>query len=90
MVDPLVHDRFGTLTGTVTSTEGRPLAGLYVSIHRTAYFAITDNEGRYLLQGPLQRRYTVKYFQEWYKDERRLVLLRDGETTTVDVVLERS
>ncbi len=77
----------GTLTGTVTNDQHEPLGGVYITIPGSNRFAITSCDGRYTLYGPPHRRYTVKYFQQWYKTARRLVILCDGETT-VDVVLE--
>ena len=78
----------GTLTGIVTNDQHEPLGGVYVSIPGTDRFDITDSEGRYTIYGPPFRRYTVNYYRKGYKARRRLVILRDGETTTVDVVLE--
>ena len=39
-------------------------------------------------RSPPHRRYTVNFFPPGYKAVRRAVILRDGETTTVDVVLQ--
>ncbi len=80
-------DGSATLTGIVTDQAGDPLSGVYVTIPGCDEFAITDGDGCYTLYDPPHRRYTVKYFQEWYKAAYRLVILRAGETTTVDVVL---
>ena len=78
----------GTLTGTVTNTEGRPLGGVYVSIPGTHQrFVITGDDGRYKIYGPPYRRYTVNCYKEGYKAVRQAVILKEGETTTVDVVL---
>ncbi len=77
----------GTLTGIVTGPSGRPLFGVYVSIPGTDRFDITDSEGRYTIYGPPFRRYTVNYYQKGYKAVRQAVILRAGETTTVDIVL---
>ena len=77
----------GTLTGSVTDPSGDPLSGVYVSIRRTGRFAVTDRGGWYTLDGPT-RWLAVNYYHEGYKVVRQVVVLKAGETTTVDVVLE--
>ncbi len=85
--DPLsMTDSTGTLSGTVTDHTGNPVREVYVALRRTNRFAITDSDGRYTLLGTPLRQYTVNYYREGYVPRRRLVILRDGETT-LDVVL---
>ena len=74
----------GTLTGTLTDQAGRTLSSIYVSIPGTHQrFAIRGDDGRYTLDGPPHRRYTVNYYKEGYAEVRQAVVLKEGETTVV-------
>ena len=80
----------GTIAGTVTdSTSGEPLPGVNVVIESTQQGAATDAQGAYEIAGVEAGTYTLRASFVGYGEETREgVEVTDGETTTVDFVMQ--
>ena len=78
----------GAVAGQVTDADsGQPLAGAQVAVEGTAFVTLTNDAGRYLLQGVPSgpRRITAELIG--YAPQRRLVTVAPGQTTELDFAL---
>ena len=88
--DPEARDAFaGTLAGTVTDTGGAPLPGVNISIIGTLIGTITDADGAFTLSVPAGT-HRVRASFVGFRTEEQTVTVADGQTHTVDFVLEES
>ena len=80
--------QMGAVAGQVTDADsGQPLAGAQVAVEGTAFVTLTNDAGRYLLQGVPSgpRRITAELIG--YAPQRRLVTVAPGQTTELDFAL---
>ena len=81
----------GTISGTVTdAASGAPLAGADVLIEGSALSTATDRAGRFTLIGVFAGPRDLLITYLGHRDERAAVMVRAGETQTVDASLTRS
>ena len=79
----------GRLRGRVTNQEGAPIAGATVQVG-DGPSATTNGDGNYEIEGVLAGERTVRVLKDGYHTATRTgVVIRAGETTTLDVTLER-
>ena len=81
----------GTVTGRVMDARGQPVAGVrvYFTPRRYPWRVLTDEEGRYRAEHVPVGAYEVA--TDWYPrdehPEKQRVVVKDGETATVDLVV---
>lgn len=81
----------GTLAGTVTARgDGAGIAGASITIAGTALRAQSNEQGRYTMGGIPAGVHDVQIRRIGYTPADTQVTVRDGETTTLNVQLERS
>ncbi|MCB0643034.1 MAG: TonB-dependent receptor [Phaeodactylibacter sp.] len=76
----------GTVTGTLTDTENDPLIGANIKVEETSGGTTTDYDGRYSLDLDAGT-YTLVFSYIGFEETKKLVTVRAGETTTLDVEL---
>ncbi len=90
-IDATLTPADGTLTGTVTSTSGSPLAGTDVSVTSGATTITTHSTssppGRFVLQGLAPGSYSVTVSDSGYRTTTVLVTIAAGQDDTVTVQL---
>lgn len=79
----------GTITGTVTETPALPLAGARVTVVGVQRAAVTDERGRYRLDGLAAGSYEVTATSIGHEPAHRTVRVTVGSTTTADFALRR-
>jgi len=77
----------GTVTGTVTDTDGEPLPGVQVVDPALQRGTTTEADGQYRLAGLPTGNHTLEFRFVGYQTTVREVTLDAGETMTVDVSL---
>jgi hypothetical protein len=82
----------GSISGKVTDkANGETLIGLTVGIEGTTKGAVTDIEGRYILQGLTPGKYTLSFRYLGYQTKSiSAVEVNANATTNLDVILEPS
>lgn len=81
----------GTLKGRVTSaSNGKPIYGATVIVERTALRAFTNKDGYYTIRSLSPGNHAVVASVIGYKSQRKIVSLKDGETVSLDFLLEES
>ena len=83
--------QIGSVEGTayaLTSTEGLP--GVNLALEATTFGAATDADGTYRLANVPVGRYTLVASSLGFETVRQTVLVREGETTVADFVLNES
>jgi hypothetical protein len=83
----LVAAGLGTVSGTVTSRDGTPIAGATVALDNPAYTATTAADGTYTLTGVPAETYTLTVSAEGWFTVDREVTVAAGTSVTVDVAL---
>lgn len=86
-------DGTATVSGVVRDKKsGAPLPGVVVAIEQpgqdSSNVAITDENGRYSLEGIRPARYNVKAIRDWQERQKTCAPLRGGAATVIDFVLE--
>ncbi len=81
----------GSLRGTVYSAESAaPLPGVNVTLEGTTLGAATDADGAYEIASISAGRYTLVASSVGFETETFTILIRDGEVTAADFVLDGS
>lgn len=85
-----VAQNTGTIVGTVVdSSEGEPLPGVNVRVIGTQLGAAVDRDGNYTIDGvPTGTQSVEASFIGYQKKTRQNVIVRAGETTTVNFTLQ--
>jgi TonB-dependent starch-binding outer membrane protein SusC len=83
----LLAQATGTIAGTVTTQEGRPIAGASVGVAGTTRGAQTGTDGRFVITAVPTGSRTVRATFAGHAEATRLVTVAAGETVSVDVVL---
>ncbi len=78
----------GVIAGRVTEANGGPRTGASVSIVGTARGAIANADGRYVISGVPAGQALVRARLLGFRTVERAVVVRDGDTTRIDFVLE--
>ncbi len=78
------------LAGTVTATDGTPIAGVHVALDGMSPSAVTDTLGRYRLSNPSGGSQTAEFRRVGFAPLRRAAELRRGDITRLDVTLEQN
>ena len=82
------HAQTGSIVGQVTeANSGQPISGALVTVQGTGHVALTNDAGRYMLEGvPAgERTVTVEMFS--YAPQRMQVTVAAGQTTVLNLVL---
>ncbi|MBW3627674.1 MAG: TonB-dependent receptor [Gemmatimonadetes bacterium] len=77
----------GTITGVVTGSGGRPLAGVSVAVAGTTRGSQTDAQGRYTITGVPAGRRTLRATFAGHGEAVQQVTVTDGQTVRVDIEL---
>ncbi|MCV6631054.1 MAG: TonB-dependent receptor [Flavobacteriaceae bacterium] len=80
----------GTLSGTVTETNGTPLMGVNVVILGANKGAVTDFDGKYQIPNIAAGTYTVRMSSVGYANHEATVSITAGQTTTHNASLAAS
>ncbi|MCI0493468.1 carboxypeptidase regulatory-like domain-containing protein [candidate division KSB1 bacterium] len=81
---------FGTVEGTVKSSEGKPIAGVTVYFKNSIKKATTNFDGKFTVEKMYPAKYTAFVFKYGYKTFlREDVKVGAGLTTTLEIALER-
>src|SRR5262245_14721727 len=81
----------GTITGMVTSEEGK-VVGLRVAAHnldQRLWYVVFTNKGRYTVPQALPGRYEIMVNEPAFGSPREAVTLRAGDTQTVNIALDK-
>ncbi len=78
----------GTVTGTVTDTDGDPLPGVQVVDQALQRGTTTDTDGRYRLNNLPTGTHTLEFRFVGYQTAVRTVALDAGKPVTIDVTLQ--
>ncbi|MCY3548553.1 MAG: von Willebrand factor type A domain-containing protein [Gemmatimonadetes bacterium] len=82
------HGQTGSIVGQVTeASSGQPLAGAVVAVEGTGHLALTNDAGRYGLEGVPAGARTVTVEMVGYASQRLQVTVVPGQTTVMNVVL---
>jgi len=82
------HGQTGSIVGQVTeASSGQPLAGAVVAVEGTGHLALTNDAGRYGLEGVPAGERTVAVEMAGYASQRLQVTVVPGQTTVMNVVL---
>jgi iron complex outermembrane recepter protein len=69
------------LTGTVTDSQGYPLAGATIHLLNTEITVVSDSGGRFMIQGLTSGRYTVQLSAVGYTTVAQPVIVNKGDNT---------
>src|SRR2546428_2932179 len=82
----------GTINGTVKDPNGAVVAGAQVAIRNEATGetrdAVTDDQGRFKIEGLAPGGYKIKIKREGFKTAERDVKIESGKIETVEISLE--
>jgi iron complex outermembrane receptor protein len=78
-----------TITGKVTLPDGRASDAILISIEGTTRVGLVDRDGGYRLHGVPTGTRIVVFSGLGYRSETRVVEIRAGEITTLDITLDR-
>ncbi|HVS06259.1 MAG TPA: carboxypeptidase regulatory-like domain-containing protein [Candidatus Dormibacteraeota bacterium] len=79
---------YGSLVGTVTNSLSRdPIAGATVTLSSLGMIRVTDTNGDFSYGLVLNGTYTLTVSATGYVTQRRLVTIKPGQTTTVQIAL---
>ncbi|MEM3031102.1 MAG: carboxypeptidase-like regulatory domain-containing protein, partial [Candidatus Micrarchaeia archaeon] len=81
--------QLGTISGTVTESDGTPIAGVNVSVDGTGRWALTDGSGNYAIQVE-PGTYSLTATKAGYATQRRSgVVVTAGGVSDVDMIMYR-
>ncbi len=87
---PAAAQTYGEVKGTVTdATDATPIPGVTVVVNGTNFGTATDTDGVYERRLPAGR-YALRFSSVGYETRIDSVVVRNGETTRLDVALSRS
>jgi len=89
LLPALAAAQTGTVSGTVSRADGTPIDGARVSVPLPARSATTDQAGHYALRGLPAGHYRITVSAIGQRLARRDVDVSAGQTTTLDVRLEK-
>jgi TonB-dependent receptor len=78
----------GTLTGTITDTQGASLQGVKVALNPGGATAVTDATGQFTLIGVAAGQYTVTASYAGFTSYVRVATVTDGKPVRVDAALQ--
>jgi len=86
----LQSQQTGSLSGTVTDARtGRAVSGAAVNILNTQFSALTDNQGKYLINNVPAGKYSIQASAAGYDAQvRKNIIVKAGSTVTVDLKLK--
>ncbi|MDE2804200.1 MAG: von Willebrand factor type A domain-containing protein [Gemmatimonadota bacterium] len=88
LAPPSAHAQTGSIVGQVTeANSGQPLSGAVLAVEGTGRLALTNDAGRYLLEGVPAGERTVTVEMVGYAAERMQVTVAPGQTTVLNLVL---
>jgi hypothetical protein len=83
---PALFAAGGTVSGTLTDPQGKPVAGAYVRLlPGPASAAVTDLNGRFAFPAPAAGSYQLSASTAGFTDIRKAIRLTGGEALTVDL-----
>ena len=88
LLPALAAAQAGSVSGTISRTDGSPIDGARISVELPARSATTDQAGHYALRGLPAGRYHVAVSAIGQRLTQRDVEVGAGQTTTLDVRLE--
>jgi TonB-linked SusC/RagA family outer membrane protein len=80
----------GTLQGTVTAANGGPLQEARVIILGTSLFGSTGPDGKYTIRRVPAGHADVRIIRVGYQEQKKAVSILDGQTATLDVVMNQT
>ena len=69
---------------------GHTWMSAYVVVTDTPYYALTDADGNFSIDGVPPGNYEVEVWQEWLGSERQKISVKEGETSPVNVVVKKT
>ena len=84
----LGQGRSGAIAGTVTDQGGAVLKGAQISIESPAVNVVTDEQGRYIINGLAPGNYTVNITYVGFAPVSKQVSVASGQAATADVQLQ--
>ena len=85
---PRIQAQVGAIAGRVTdAVSGQPLPGAQVAVEGTTHLTLTNEAGRYQLQGVPAGPRLVAIELIGYASQRRQVMVAAGQTTVLDLVM---
>ena len=82
-------DNTATINGTVTDAEGVPLPGVNVAFAKLGKGTSTNADGKYQIENLPSGTYSLTFSFVGYTSQTREVTLRDGEATTLNLILKK-
>ena len=85
---PRIQAQVGAIAGRITdAASGQPLPGAQVAVEGTTHLTLTNEAGRYQLQGVPAGPRVVAIDLIGYAGQRRQVMVAAGQTTVLDLVM---
>jgi len=82
------HAQNGSIVGQITeASSGQPISGALVAVEGTGHLALTNDAGRYALQGVPAGARTVTVEMAGYAAQRLQVTVAPGQTTVLNLML---
>lgn len=79
-----------SISGKITTSDGKPAEGVTILVKGSARFAVADNEGQYSIRNLSAGSYTLVVSLVGYRDAEKQVDLVDGQSATMDFQLDLS
>ena len=80
----------GTLQGTVTAANGGPLQEARVIVLGTSLFGSTGPDGKYTIRRVPAGTAEIRVIRVGYQEQKKAVAILDGQTATLDVVMNQT
>jgi TonB-linked SusC/RagA family outer membrane protein len=80
----------GTLQGTVTAANGGPLQEARIILLGTSLFGSTGPDGKYVIRRVPAGHADVRIIRVGYQEQKKAVAILDGQTATLDVVMNQT
>ncbi|MBE7174189.1 MAG: TonB-dependent receptor [Williamsia sp.] len=77
----------GALTGTITTSDGKPAAAITVTLKTTGRTAISNDEGRYIIKTIKPGTYTILVSAVGTNQQSKEITIAAGETVTLDFTI---
>ncbi len=78
----------GSVKGKLTEKDGNPIGYVNVLLEETKQGTITDDRGLYEINNVKSGNYTLIVSSVSHKPGRKEIIIKDGETITIDFILE--